>query len=104
MAHGGAALGRHEGRTVFVPYAIPGERVRAELVESHAHWARARLLEVLEASSDRVTPPCPYFGPDLCGGCHLQQIRYEPQVELKRQVVVDQMKRIGGLADVKVQE
>ena len=104
MAHGGAALGRHQGQTIFVPYAIPGERVRAEIVESHAHWARARLLEVLEASPDRISPPCPYFGLDGCGGCHLQHIRYEPQVELKRQVVIDQLARIGGLAGANVQE
>lgn len=104
MAHGGAALGRHQGQTIFVPYAIPGERVRAEILESHAHWARARLLEVLEASPDRVAPPCPYFGPDKCGGCHLQHIRYEPQVELKRQVVIDQLARIGGLTGANVQD
>ena len=104
MAHGGAALGRHGGRTIFVPHAIPGERVRAELIESHTHWARARLLQVLDASPDRITPPCPYFGPDRCGGCHFQQIRYEAQVELKRQVVIDQLARIGGLAGADVQE
>ena len=104
MAHGGAALGHHEGRTIFVPHAIPGERVCAELIESHAHWARARLLEVLETSPDRITPPCPYFGPDRCGGCHFQQIRYEAQAELKRQVVVDQLARIGGLTNANVQE
>ena len=104
MAHGGAALGRHEGQTIFVPYAIPGERVRAELVEMHAHWARARLLEVLETSPDRVAPPCPYFGPDRCGGCQFQHIGYETQVELKRGVVIDQLGRIGGLAGANVQE
>jgi len=104
MAHGGAALGRHQGQTIFVPYAIPGERVRAELVETHAHWARARLLEVLEASPERVAPPCPYFGPDRCGGCHFQHIGYETQAELKRQVVIDQLGRIGGLAGANVQE
>jgi len=104
MAHGGAALGRHQGQTIFVPYAIPGERVRVELIESHAHWARARLIEVLDASPDRIAPPCPYFGPDQCGGCHFQHIRYEAQVELKRQVVIDQLGRIGGLAGANVQE
>ena len=104
MAHGGAALGRHEGRAVFVPHAIPGERVRAEIIESHAHWVRARLLEVLETSPDRIVPPCPYFGPEQCGGCHFQHIRYEAQVEFKRQVVIDQLDRIGGLAGANVQE
>ncbi|MBN1136577.1 MAG: 23S rRNA (uracil(1939)-C(5))-methyltransferase RlmD [Anaerolineae bacterium] len=104
MAHGGAALGRYKGQTIFVPHTIPGERVRAELIESHAHWARARLLEVLDASPDRITPPCPYFGPDRCGGCHFQHIRYEAQVDFKRRVVIDQLGRIGGLADASVQE
>ena len=104
MAHGGAALGRHLGRTIFVPYTVPGERVRVELIESHARWARARLLQVLETSPDRVAPPCPYFGPDQCGGCHLQHIRYEAQVEFKRQVVIDQLDRIGGFAGANVQE
>ncbi len=104
MAHGGAALGRHEGQVVFVPYAIPGETVRVEIVESRARWARARLLEVLEASPHRVDPPCPYFGPERCGGCHYQHIAYEAQAEFKHQVVVDQLARIGGMHEANVQE
>jgi 23S rRNA (uracil1939-C5)-methyltransferase len=104
LAHGGSALGRHQGQVVFVPYAIPGETVRAEVVEAHARWARARLLEVLEPSTHRIEPPCRYFGPDLCGGCHLQHIAYEAQAEFKRQVVIDQLARIGGLHDVDVNE
>jgi 23S rRNA (uracil1939-C5)-methyltransferase len=104
MAHGGSALGRHEGQVVFVPYAIPGETVRVEIVENHKRWARARLLEVLEPSPYRVDPPCPYFGPDACGGCHFQHIDYDAQAEFKRQVVIDQLARLGGLTDVAVQD
>jgi 23S rRNA (uracil1939-C5)-methyltransferase len=104
MAHGGSALGRHEGRVVFVPYAIPGETVRVEIVESHTRWAQARLLETLESSPHRVEPPCAYFGPDRCGGCHFQHIAYETQAELKRQVVVDQLARVGGVHNANVQE
>jgi len=104
MAHGGSALGRHEGRVIFVPYTIPGERVRVEIVESHTRWARARLLEVLEPSPQRVEPPCPYFGPDGCGGCHFQHIAYEAQAEYKQQVVADQLARLGGLRDVRVED
>jgi 23S rRNA (uracil1939-C5)-methyltransferase len=104
MAHGGSALGRHEGRVVFVPYAIPGETVRVEIVESHTRWAQARLLETLESSPHRVEPPCAYFGPNRCGGCHFQHIAYETQAELKRQVVVDQLARVGGVHNANVQE
>ena len=104
MAHGGSALGRHSGRVVFVPYTIPGERVRVEIVQAHTRWARARLLEVLEPSPHRVQPPCPNFGPGKCGGCHLQHIAYEMQAELKQQVVTDQLARLGGLRDIDVQD
>jgi 23S rRNA (uracil1939-C5)-methyltransferase len=96
MAHGGSALGRHQGQVIFVPYAIPGETVRVEIVESHRRWARARLLEVLEPSAHRVEPPCPYFGPGRCGGCQFQHIDYEAQAEFKREVIQDQLQRLGG--------
>ncbi len=103
MAHGGSALGRHEGQVLFVPYAIPGEVVRAEIVEARTRWGRARLLSVLEPSPHRVEPPCPYFGPGKCGGCHFQHIAYEAQAEFKHQVVIDQLARLGGLHAVDVQ-
>ena len=103
MAHGGTALGRHEGRVIFVPYAIPGERVRVELVEEHQRWARARLVEILRPSPHRVKPPCPYFGQDKCGGCQWQHIDYEEQLRLKAEVMTDQLLRIGGL-EVAVEE
>ena len=99
IAHGGEALGRHEGKVVFVPYAIPGETVRVQVVEEKARWARARLLEVLEPSPDRVAPPCPYFGPDRCGGCQWQHIAYPRQLLLKQEIVGDQLVRLGHLAD-----
>jgi 23S rRNA (uracil1939-C5)-methyltransferase len=104
MAHGGSALGRYQGQVIFVPYAIPGETVRVELVESRTRWARARLVEILEASPYRVEPPCPYFGADRCGGCHFQHIAYEAQAQFKGAVVTDQLARIGGVDDADVQE
>lgn len=100
FAHGGEAVGRMpEGKAVFVAHAIPGETVRVNVVEDHKRWCRAELLEVVEASPDRVVGPCPYFGPGRCGGCTLQHIAPDRRRTLQRQVVVDQLQRIGGIAD-----
>ncbi len=104
LAHGGEAIGRHEGRAIFVGYAIPGERVRIEIIEEARHFARARLLEVLDPSPARVEPLCPYFGADGCGGCQLQHIAYPTQARLKGLVVVDQLRRIGKLEEPPVLE
>lgn len=97
MAHGGEALGRYQGKVVFVAYGLPGERVRVEVVEEQHHWSRARLLEVLEPSSHRVDPPCPYFG--TCGGCQWQHIEYEAQVAFKGEIIRDQLRRLGRFVD-----
>jgi 23S rRNA (uracil1939-C5)-methyltransferase len=99
IAHGGAALGRHEGRVIFVPYALPGETVRVEIAEDKGRYAFARLVEVLEPSPDRISPPCPYFGPAGCGGCQWQHIDYQAQLRFKAEVVTDQLTRIGKIAD-----
>jgi 23S rRNA (uracil1939-C5)-methyltransferase len=99
ITHGDAALGRHEGRAVFVPYALPGETVRAEIVEDKGRYANARLVEVLEPSPDRVEPPCPYFGADGCGGCQWQHADYQAQLRFKAEIVADQLARIGKIAD-----
>ena len=100
MAHGGEAIGRHEGRVVFVPYAIPGERVRVAIEEDRARttparFARARLVDILDPSPARVDPPCPHFGPDACGGCQWQHIDYQVQARIKGLVTVDQFQRVG---------
>ncbi len=104
LAHGGEALGRYEGRVIFVPYAIPGEVVRVEIVEENRRFARARLVEVVEPSPVRVEPLCPHFGAGKCGGCHLQQIAYPAQARLKGLVVVDQLRRIGKFEEPPVLE
>jgi len=102
MAHGGDALGRHEGKVIFVPYTIPGEEALVEIVEDKGSYARARLVEILSPSPHRVTPPCPHFGPGRCGGCQWQHIAYQSQLELKAAVVGDQLARLGRLPDVPV--
>jgi 23S rRNA (uracil1939-C5)-methyltransferase len=99
MAHGGDALGRHEGKVIFVPYAIPGETVRAQIIEDKGHYAFAHLVEVVEPSNHRVDPPCPYFGQDKCGGCQWQHIAYDTQLRLKAEILVDQLERIGDVEE-----
>ncbi len=99
IAHGGAALGRHEGRVIFVPYALPSEAVRVEITEDRGRYAFARLVEVLAPSTDRVAPPCPYFGPTGCGGCQWQHVDYPAQLRFKAEIVADQLTRIGGIPE-----
>ncbi len=99
MAHGGAALGRHEGRVIFVPYTLPGETVRVEITEDKGRYGFARPIEVLEPSPDRVSPPCPYFGPTGCGGCQWQHVDYQAQLRFKAETVADQLARIGKITD-----
>lgn len=94
MAYGGDAFGRlPDGRAVFVPFGLPGERVRVRLVDEKPRYARAELLEVLETSSERISPRCVHF--TTCGGCHYQHMPYEAQLESKRRILRDQLERIG---------
>ncbi|GAA2676319.1 class I SAM-dependent RNA methyltransferase [Nonomuraea recticatena] len=105
VAHGGWCVARHEGRVVFVRHALPGERVVAEITEETTRFLRADAVEILEASPDRVTPPCPYAGPGLCGGCDWQHATLEAQRALKASVVAEQLSRLAGITrDVLVEE
>lgn len=97
MAHGGSALGRHEGKVIFVPYALPGEKVTVEIVQDKRRFAHARLLEIHVASPERVTPPCPVFGE--CGGCQWQHVSYAAQLAFKTAIVHEQLVRLAGFAD-----
>lgn len=94
--YGGDILGRlKDQKAVFVPFAIPGEIVRIQLVEEKKRYARAELLEVLENDPDRVKPRCKHF--THCGGCHYQHIPYEVQLHAKEGTLQDQIQRIGKI-------
>ena len=100
LAHGGDAVGRlPDGKACFVAYGIPGETVVAEITDERKRYAKGTVVEVLEPSAHRVAPPCPHFGPGRCGGCRLQHIEPAHQATLLRQVVIDQLERIGKLVD-----
>ena len=102
LAHGGEALGRYAGKVVFVPYAAPGERAVVEIIEEKERWARGRLVDILDPSPHRVEPLCPYFG--QCKGCQWQHISYPTQLKAKREIVRDQIARLGHLSHVNVRE
>ncbi|GAA2204019.1 class I SAM-dependent RNA methyltransferase [Nonomuraea monospora] len=97
VAHGGWCVARHEGRVVFVRHALPGERVIAAVTEETTRFLRADAVEILEASPDRVVPPCPYAGPGRCGGCDWQHATLDAQRRLKAQVVAEQLHRLAGI-------
>lgn len=98
LVYGGDALGHlPDGRAVFVPYALPGKRVRVRLTEEKRGHARAELLEVLRPSPQRISPRCVHFG--LCGGCHYQHLSYAQQLEYKTAILREQLERIAGIAN-----
>ena len=92
---GGRGVGRIDGKIIFVEYAIPGERVVAEITDEYDSFLEATAVRVLEASDDRVEAPCEYFG--RCGGCQTQHITYERQLKLKTSIVRDALLRIGKI-------
>jgi len=96
IAFGGEGVARVEDFVVFVPFVLPGEEVRAEITELKKHFARAKLLEVLRPSTDRVQAPCPYFG--SCGRCQYQHPSYEAQLRIKHKQISDLFERIGKIS------
>jgi tRNA/tmRNA/rRNA uracil-C5-methylase (TrmA/RlmC/RlmD family) len=97
LAFGGEGVARVQEFVLFVPFALPGERVDTEIVERHPRYARGRLISVKTAAAERVTPRCRYFG--QCGGCQYQHLDYPVQLRVKRQQVIDILQRVGGLAE-----
>lgn len=100
IAVGGDGVGRlSDGRVVFVPRTVPGDRIRLRegSLERHRNFARAEVGSVVEAGPGRVEPPCPHYTADHCGGCQLQHLAYDGQLAAKRSNVGDTLRRIGKL-------
>lgn len=93
-SHQGEGIGRINNFTVFVPGAISGEKVKVKIIEVKKNFARGRLEEVISSSPHRIKPLCPVY--HLCGGCHLQHIAYEKQLEIKKKIVENALNRIGN--------
>ena len=95
LIYGGCALGHHEGRPLLVRGALAGERVEVETVRQAKGMVHARLLRVITPSPERVPAPCPYFG--TCGGCHYQHLDSARQIAIKREILRETLRRIGGI-------
>jgi 23S rRNA (uracil1939-C5)-methyltransferase len=96
LAAGGDGVGHDaSGRVVFVPFAAPGDRLRVQLVEERARFARGEIDAVLAPGEARVAPRCPVFG--SCGGCAWQHVHYAAQLDAKRAMLRETLQRIGGI-------
>lgn len=102
LAAEGDGVGRYEGLAVFVPGAVPGDRLLVRVGEVRARYARASIVRLLRPGPGRVAARCPVWGD--CGGCHWQHVAYGEQLRWKRQVVVDALERLGGISGVPVAE
>ncbi|HXS95232.1 MAG TPA: class I SAM-dependent RNA methyltransferase [Candidatus Limnocylindrales bacterium] len=93
LVYGGDGLARLDGRVVFAPFVLPGERVRVRSELEKPGLVKASLAAVEQPSAERVPAPCPYFG--RCGGCHYQHAGYDFQLSAKRQILVEELRRLG---------
>jgi len=91
----GCSIAYDNGKVVFVRYAIPGEKILANIYKETSDYAVAEPLEILSASPERIKAPCIYFG--LCGGCDYQMLEYDKQLKVKEQLSLEVFRRIGGL-------
>jgi 23S rRNA (uracil1939-C5)-methyltransferase len=95
LIYGGEGMAHADGDTIFVPYVLPGEDVRATVRSRKKKLVHANLVDVQKPSPARVQAPCPHFG--VCGGCHYQHIEVAEQVRLKKEILRETLSRLGGV-------
>ncbi len=96
----GEGIAKVDGYTLFVPYAVPGDRLKIKVLKAGKSYGYGKIEEIILPSHRRAHPPCPsYKG---CGGCSLMHLNYPAQLEFKRQRVEDAMRRIGGFYDAEI--
>ena len=91
----GFGIAKHDGLVVFVESACPGDKLKVKITKLNKNWANAQITEIIEKSPNRVDPPCAMQ--NVCGGCQLQFIDYDYQLKLKKEIIEDAIKTIGGL-------
>ena len=102
MTDDGKGLGRLSGLAIFVVGAVPGDKVSARITRLKKRYAFAETITLLEASSARVQPPCPYY--QDCGGCSMLELSYDEQLRIKRKNIITKLERIGDLEEPTVKE
>ena len=95
LSHDGSGIAKLGERPIFVPGALPGERVRLLPRKRRRQYQLGDLIEIIEPSESRVEPPCEYFG--RCGGCAVQHLAYPAQVAFKESTLREALARIGGV-------
>ena len=95
LVYGGDGLARLDGRVVFTPYVLPGEVVRADVERAKNDLMRGRLLKVIQPAAARIEPRCPYFY--RCGGCQYQHVTHDFQLEQKRTILREVLRRVGKI-------
>jgi 23S rRNA (uracil1939-C5)-methyltransferase len=95
LVYGGDGLARLDGRVVFAPFVLPGERVRLQAEREKPGLIHAGTVEILEPSASRVAAPCAVFG--TCGGCHYQHAPYADQLAFKREILEEELRRLGKI-------
>src|SRR5262245_23335290 len=93
FSHEGRGVARVDGKAIFIDDALPGEKVEIVRVRRQRSYDEARLVKVIEPSADRVAPRCEHYG--VCGGCALQHLSGERQIDLKQKQLLDELQRIG---------
>lgn len=97
ISQSGEGIGRYQGMAVFIPGAMPGDIVSAEIVKQKKSYAIGRLIEITALSPDRIPADCEYFG--SCGGCTFRSISYEAELALKEKQVRDKLMRLSGIKE-----
>ncbi|MDH3371328.1 MAG: 23S rRNA (uracil(1939)-C(5))-methyltransferase RlmD [Gammaproteobacteria bacterium] len=93
FSHDCRGVARLDGKAVFIDGALPGETVRFRYLHRQKRYDTAEVVEIIKPSPDRVTPSCPHYG--TCGGCGLQHMRPEVQLQSKQQILSEQLERLG---------
>lgn len=100
IVYGGYGLGRIDGKIFFVDSGIPGDSVKISIREEHKDYSIAGISEIVKQSPLRVQPECPVYG--ICGGCSYMHVSYATELEFKRTIIKDQLKRVADITDAEL--